>query len=288
MRWRLDPVMPFDPCPDVATQPALVARVPDQKKLSGIVKTLGTIYPLTENQQFLKRVKKKTGSWTVLIRLGRADQRDLHASVQTLMSEHGLEPEGTLIPAEPPQTRAQFERSTQLWPCRFHEDKKLEDLLGHRDPELWGESALPRHYAHMASVLTSRTRAGHDRVVLVHPGWAESRIVDLERDGLCTGHPVMAAIKQSASDESLAGYLWSDCDVYLAEEPCLMCSMALVHARVRQIFFCFPSPSGALQTLVRLHALQPLNHKFGVFWLRPEHGEKTANEESTNSCDKKL
>ncbi|TRY67518.1 hypothetical protein TCAL_04369 [Tigriopus californicus] len=272
MKWRLDPVMPFDPSPDVATQPALVARVPDQKKLSSIVKTLGAIYPLTENQQFLKRVKKKIGSWTVLVRLGVTAQSDLHASVQSLIAEHGLEPETAIVPAGPPQTRAQFERSTQLWPCRFHEDKKLEDLLGHRDPDLWGGPALSRHYAHMASVLTARTRAGHDNVVLVHPGGTESRNVHLERDGLCTGHPVMAAITQSASNDSPAGYLWSDCDVYLAEEPCLMCSMALVHARVRQIFFCFPSPSGALQTLVRLHALQPLNHKFGVFWLRPEHG----------------
>eukprot|EP00095_Tigriopus_kingsejongensis_P011530 maker-scaffold33_size549341-snap-gene-1.25 protein:Tk11530 transcript:maker-scaffold33_size549341-snap-gene-1.25-mRNA-1 annotation:"adenosine trna-specific 3 isoform 1" len=267
MKWWLDPVMPFDPSPEVESLEAVIGDVPDQKRLSEIVKALGQAHPLLEGQQFLKRVKKESesGSWKVLVKIGSQIQ-DLGPDVESLVDRCGLVLSSALIPAAPPQTRAQFESASRLWPCRFHEDKRLEELLGRRVPDIWGEAAFETHRARMAAVLATQGES----VLLVKQG--QARQVELEPSSACTDHPVMAAIARLASEDSgQAGYLWSDCDVYLAREPCLMCSMALVHARVHQIFFGFPTPRGALQTLVRLHALQPLNHKFGVFRLRPEH-----------------
>ncbi|XP_030382465.1 probable inactive tRNA-specific adenosine deaminase-like protein 3 [Scaptodrosophila lebanonensis] len=60
-------------------------------------------------------------------------------------------------------------------------------------------------------------------------------------------------------------YLCTGYDVYLLREPCLMCAMALVHSRVKRIFFLLPSDNGALATRFQLHDVKELNHHYEVF-----------------------
>ncbi|XP_059289139.1 tRNA-specific adenosine deaminase TAD3-like isoform X2 [Lycium ferocissimum] len=89
----------------------------------------------------------------------------------------------------------------------------------------------------------------------------------------CTPSPVKRQkIKESDfqsnghSSESLRPYLCTGCDIYLAWEPCAMCAMALVHQRVRRIFFSFPnSNAGALGSVHRVQGERSLNHHYAVF-----------------------
>lgn len=60
-------------------------------------------------------------------------------------------------------------------------------------------------------------------------------------------------------------YLCTGYDVYLTDEPCTMCAMALVHSRARRIFFHKSNTNGALKTLTKLHAIKPLNHHYEVY-----------------------
>lgn len=64
-------------------------------------------------------------------------------------------------------------------------------------------------------------------------------------------------------------YLCTGYDIYLNKEPCLMCSMALVHSRSKRIFFCKENTAnGALMTKIKLHTVKDLNHHFEVFWIK--------------------
>lgn len=64
-------------------------------------------------------------------------------------------------------------------------------------------------------------------------------------------------------------YLCSGLDLYLTHEPDLMSSMALVHSRIRRVFYRYSDGSmGALESgRGHIHCLRALNHNYRVFQL---------------------
>lgn len=60
-------------------------------------------------------------------------------------------------------------------------------------------------------------------------------------------------------------YLCTGYLIYLLNEPCMMCSMALVHARSKRIFYHRASANGTLGSVTKLHTNKNLNHRYEVF-----------------------
>lgn len=73
------------------------------------------------------------------------------------------------------------------------------------------------------------------------------------------------SVNSNGSCESTS-YICTGFDVYLSHEPCMMCAMALLHSRVRRIFYVCPRLQfGALGSLTKLHTLPGINHRYEVF-----------------------
>lgn len=79
-----------------------------------------------------------------------------------------------------------------------------------------------------------------------------------------TAHAEMIAI--SAAANYLQSWRLNDCDIYVTLEPCIMCTGALLSARINNLYFSTYDPKyGACGSVYNLAEEGKLNHKLNVF-----------------------
>lgn len=79
-----------------------------------------------------------------------------------------------------------------------------------------------------------------------------------------TAHAEIEALRTGA--RALGSYRLTDTTLYVTLEPCPMCAMAIVHARVRRLVFGAWDPRlGAAGSMTDIFALPGLNHRVDVF-----------------------
>lgn len=79
-----------------------------------------------------------------------------------------------------------------------------------------------------------------------------------------TAHAEMIAITAAAN--YLGDWRLNECDIYVTVEPCIMCTGALLSARMKNLFFAVFDPKfGACGSLYNLAEEGKTNHKINVF-----------------------
>ena len=74
-----------------------------------------------------------------------------------------------------------------------------------------------------------------------------------------TAHAEIIALRQGA--QTLGNYRLPDCELYVTLEPCAMCAMAMMHARLKRVVFgAFDPKTGAAGSVLQLFDVKVLNH----------------------------
>ena len=128
----------------------------------------------------------------------------------------------------------------------------------------------PDDHTFMRAALAEARAAGADDEVpagalLVGPdglilGHGRNRVITLSDP---TAHAEILALREGAL--SLGNYRLPGCVLYSTLEPCAMCLMAAIHARLSRVVFGAAEPRwGAAGSLVDLAGLEGLNHQMVI------------------------
>lgn len=75
-----------------------------------------------------------------------------------------------------------------------------------------------------------------------------------------TAHAEIVALRDAA--KNINNYRLVDCDLYVTIEPCAMCAGAIVHSRIRKVFFGATEPkAGAVISTQQFFNRPQLNHR---------------------------
>ena len=78
-----------------------------------------------------------------------------------------------------------------------------------------------------------------------------------------TAHAEIMALR--AASEKLGNYRLPGCELYVTLEPCVMCSGAMLHARLSRVVFGASDPkTGACGSIVNLFEQPALNHQTAI------------------------
>ncbi len=198
-----------------------------------------------------------------------------------------------------PQTKKEFQEWTKFWPMNFHpgeldrqRDRGISnDEIGaienyvhnlllddenvkKRFEHLFVSTSGVRHFGGLIvntvdNKLVCTTSEAIYRLEKIYEGLRFINNPILTPTMVCINH--VASIARGCSEGQdnlpLGHYLCTNFDLYLMEEPDLMSCMALVHSRIRRVFFIHRHhEEGALLSgNGHIHSLKALNHHYRVF-----------------------
>lgn len=74
-----------------------------------------------------------------------------------------------------------------------------------------------------------------------------------------TAHAEIVALRHAA--QLLGNYRLPECELFVTLEPCAMCAMAMMHARLKRVVFAAPDPkTGVAGSVIDLFSQPQLNH----------------------------
>jgi tRNA-specific adenosine deaminase 3 len=173
------------------------------------------------------------------------------------------------VPSIPPYNKVQVVQWAKHWPCTLVQPSV--------PPYIHSESEI-----NSIETLFNQLHSGICFLLVPETGY----VVRGEDGAESWKHCIMQAIDEFQVADG--DYLCSKAVALMFDEPCVMCAMALVHSRVRMVYFVKVRQDGAF-TMYKLHE-RALNYMYRVFRVEreiEEEKEKDLNEGKEEEEEKK-
>ena len=83
------------------------------------------------------------------------------------------------------------------------------------------------------------------------------------KDKNTLSHAELIAIKKAS--KKLKDWRLDDCEMYVTNEPCQMCSGAIVQSRIKKVYIgCMNPKSGCAGSVMNLLQVEEFNHQVGI------------------------
>ncbi|XP_065344763.1 probable inactive tRNA-specific adenosine deaminase-like protein 3 isoform X1 [Cloeon dipterum] len=297
---------------EVPVTKSFVCDILDAKSTGKVIQILNSKYP-EPRLSHLKRVNsdKKKNLLQVLL----TEEKETLEKILQCFSEKEIrvsEPFVVTVPAEGAKTKRQNQFATCLWPVAvFTADKYLESVIE-------GSNFSEKDKSEINNLMVVALKAAERSKKLGGKGVGavvafKGKVLGVGCD-LRTRHPLKHAcaavldmvswVKQGrqgdpppwaapdlaecdfATLRAPESYLCTNYDVVVTREPCTFCAMALLHNRVKRVFYGCAATQGALGSRVKLHTLPGINHRYEVFGrvMREECAQMVADCDVKHDC----
>lgn len=190
--------------------------------------------------------------------------------------------------SSPPTKEMAVEWSEKYWPIAWKGNPNIQHLKGLKINIKHEKQVITKLLNSLRNHVISGTKSSPVATIIRRDGENES----LESSTLVTtydcsrlhplDHSIMVGIKEMAEKERQSreqtppqdllhtNYLLTNLTIYTTHEPCVMCSMALVHSRIDRIIYIKPMNNGGLESNYQLGDRDGLNWKFDIWrWTDP-------------------
>ncbi|KAJ3763320.1 cytidine deaminase-like protein [Lentinula raphanica] len=267
----------------IRTVQAWVVDVPEPRHIATLLKWLKTNGMEDPNLDHLKRVRKQDGKTTLLLSID-PDPPQLPTELEL------ASPFQIPVPSSAALTLNSLGLKATFWPTFYAPKRKGDSETWSCGKVAWAREAM--------KVVVSEAHRSHIEGELPISAFMpasyeeENQNTALAHDTrTSTSHPLRHAVlnlirkvadldlNRGSLSESGPNYLLTGRTVFLSHEPCIMCSMALLHSRVKQVFYLIPmGKTGGCGSVACLPTLPGVNHRFPIFVWKEIVSELGLNE----------